>query len=172
MRAALYVGLSLTAKRSEGVGGFITFSGTASVCHSQGSCSGTRSRHEDRADASASADAGELLPQHELDDAGAAYTSPHDHQGLVVRHHLADDLGVMAMPMAVHSFQNVLRVFPADDGDELALVGEVERVNPQDLAGPLHILADGDALFVEDDPHLRASGNRIEPGRHAAPRGI
>src|SRR3712207_1704315 len=70
--------------------------------------------------------------------AGAAELGVHyDHPcGLLAD--LTDDLGLLAALDATQRLQGGLCGFGSDDGEQLAFVGDVERVYPQNFARPVH----------------------------------
>ena len=69
--------------------------------------------------------------------AGAAELGVHDDHARRLLAHLADDLGLLATLGIPESLEGGVRGFGGYDGEELAFVGDVERVYAQDLARPV-----------------------------------
>jgi len=59
-----------------------------------------------------------------------------------------------------------------DEGEELPLVRDVERVEAEDLAGAAHRLVHRDVPLDETDPDLRPDGDLVQRRRHAAARRV
>ncbi len=59
-----------------------------------------------------------------------------------------------------------------DDGDDLAFVGEIQRVQPEDLAYSTHSFANGQGVFFQTDSAATCLGELAEHGRHAAAGGV
>ena len=83
-------------------------------------------------------------------------------------HDAADDAGSAAERMRPHRSQRIPRLLGRNNGDDLALVGEIERIEPENFAKPPHFLAKGRRGLVDLDRNLRRFGDLVEHGRHAA----
>ena len=62
----------------------------------------------------------------------------------------------------------VLRLLRRNDGDDFAFIGEIERIEPEDLAKAPHLVANGGRSLVDLDRDLRRFGDLVEHGRDAA----
>src|SRR3712207_4568916 len=104
--------------------------------------------------------------------AGAAELGVHyDHPcGLLAD--LTDDLGLLAALDATQRLQGGLCGFGSDDGEQLAFVGDVERVYTQDLACPVHDVPDRKPLLPERDPISRVAGELVQDRPYPAARGV
>src|SRR5206468_8436123 len=58
------------------------------------------------------------------------------------------------------------------DDDEAPLAGDVEGVDPEDLAGPPHLFARGNGPLVDDDGHVGSAGHLVQDGGHPAAGGV
>src|SRR5512132_2361838 len=74
------------------------------------------------------ADARELLAGQPVDDAVAAEPGAHLHEAVRIADDLADDRRLPAERMRAHGRQQPFRVLRRAEGDELALVGDVQRI--------------------------------------------
>ena len=84
------------------------------------------------------------------------------------RPNAADDRSAAPKRMRAHGGERGLRLVGRRDGDDLALVGEIERVEPQNLAERLDLFADRRRLFVDLDRHLRGLGDLVQRRRQPA----
>ena len=78
---------------------------------------------------------GSCSPVEPVDDAAAAEARVHLDEVVRIGDHLADDRGVASERMRAHRREQPVGVLGAADRDELAFVGDVERVEAQELAG-------------------------------------
>ena len=76
---------------------------------------------------------------------------------------VADDRGVPPERVRAHRLQQPRRRRSGgDDGDQLSLVGDVERIEPQHLAGAADLGADRDRRLVELDADARRRRQLVE----------
>src|SRR5215212_2770427 len=85
---------------------------------------------------------------------------------------LPDNLGLFATLNASQRLERGVRCFRSDDGEELAFVGDVEWVYPQDLARPVDDVPDREPLLPERDPVPRVAGELVEDRPHPAACGV
>ena len=119
------------------------------------------------------ADAGQLLAGQPVDDAAAAEARLHLHEVVRVVDHLADDRGVASERMRAHRREQALGVGGATDRDELALVGDVERIEPEELAGrarPARFT--GMSLLVDHHAAARLPRDLVQRRREPAARRV
>ena len=83
-----------------------------------------------------SADPRQRVPDEHVDDPAAAEGSVKEDKSRRFRLNLADDRGVDAKRMAAETRQCIVRRLGRHDGDELPLVRDVERIDPEDLGAP------------------------------------
>ncbi len=119
-----------------------------------------------------SADAGQGLAGEPIDNPFATKGGLHAHELVGVRHHLADDGGVTPLGMGAHGGQQGLGLVRRADGDELALVGDVEGVQTEQLTGGGHLLAHRDGVLAHPHADAGLAGEFIEGGGKAAAGGI
>ena len=102
-----------------------------------------------------SADARQLLARQAVDDAPAAERSDHLHEPALIGDGLADDRGVAAERMSLHRHKRGRSACGRDHCDQLALVGDIERIEAQEFAGCGHFGLDRDQPFVDSEAHAR-----------------
>ena len=71
---------------------------------------------------------------------------------------------IYAVRGAFHGCEGARSFVLRDDHDDLALVGDVEWVEAQHLAGRFDRLADRDGLFVQPDAHVALAGDLVQGG--------
>jgi hypothetical protein len=81
-------------------------------------------------------------------------------------------LDQVAPAMRLHGRECLLRLFVWNDRDDLAFVGKIKRIEPENLAKAPHLVAKRGRGLVDFDGKLRGLGNLVEDGRHAAAGGI
>ena len=86
--------------------------------------------------------------------------------------HGADDGRVLPERVGAHGGEQGLGVPRRADGEELALVGDVERVDAEQLAGGGDLAAHGDGRFLQAHAGAALVGDLVERGGEAAARGI
>jgi len=57
---------------------------------------------------------------------------------------LSDDGGALAQMMTTHGGEDRIGSVGRNDGDELAFIGDVERIEPKDFTGSLDLFAERD----------------------------
>src|SRR5688572_2106924 len=97
----------------------------------------------------------ELLALQHVDDSAPADGRFQHNKARAVLHHLAYHAGLSAFTMPLHRRHDPLGVGSRDDRQQLALIGDVQRVQAKQLAHAAHGLADGDRGFVEHDTDAR-----------------
>src|SRR5918998_5227848 len=104
--------------------------------------------------------------------AGAAELGVHyDHPSGLLSD-LPDDLGLLAALDAPQRLQRGLRRLRGDDGEQLAFIGDVERVYTQNLARPVYDVPDRKPLLPERDPISRVAGELVQDRPYPAARGV
>src|SRR5215475_6735768 len=94
-------------------------------------------------------DTGKLLADEQIDYSTAAEASvEHDDAGRRFQD-LSDDRGFKPRGMAAHRFDQPIRRFGRNDRDQFAFVGEIKRIQSQNLAGASHRLAYRQRRFVD-----------------------
>ena len=56
-----------------------------------------------------------------------------------------------AQRMPAHGGKNTIGIFRRNEGQQLAFVGDVERIEAEDFAGAFDFFADGNGRFIEAD---------------------
>src|ERR671912_1985077 len=93
-----------------------------------------------------SADPRQRITDEHVYHPGAAELGVHDDHSLGLLAYLADDLGVLAAFCVAQGFEGGVSDFGGYYGEELAFVGDVERVDAEDLTGPVHDVPDRELL--------------------------
>src|SRR6478672_127522 len=119
-----------------------------------------------------STDTRQLLSDQHVDDALSAKYSMHGDASWLPGDGAADNAGGPAERMRLHGRECVLRLFVWNDRDDLAFVGKIKRIEPENLAKAPHLVAKRGRGLVDFDGKLRGLGNLVEDGRHAAAGGI
>lgn len=94
----------------------------------------------------ASADPGKLLAEGDVDDTGRPEAGPGDDDTRMVLGDPPDHAGVAAMLVGAHRGQHLVGGAGRHERDELALVGDMERVETGVLEGDIATSIDADAL--------------------------
>jgi len=74
--------------------------------------------------------------------------------------------------MGTHGGQQLVGHLGRADGDELAFVGHVQRVQAQQFAGGFHLWQHRNGRFLNHHADLRLRGDLVERGRQPAARGV
>src|ERR1017187_6789335 len=119
-----------------------------------------------------STDPRQLVAGQHVDDAGGAERRVHGDESGVASDHFADDGGLGAERMPAHGGEDCIGRGRRDDGDELPLVGYIQRVQAQNFAGPAHSVVYGEGCFADGDAGVRLYRDFIERAGEAAARGI
>ncbi len=85
---------------------------------------------------------------------------------------LSDEHGSAALRVGTHRLQDGLGLGGRHEGDEPALVGDVQRVEAQESAGVRDRLGDGDGAFTQPDSGAGGAGDLVEGGAETAPGGV
>ncbi len=94
----------------------------------------------------------QLLAEHDVQDARAADLGLHQHHAGVIGNDLANHGSFAAQRVLAHALDNFVRCLSGNDGDQLAFVGDIKRIESQNFASAFDRLADG---------NIRASCNSI-----------
>ena len=86
--------------------------------------------------------------------------------------HLSDQRGVLAQRMCTHRRQQRRRVRAGANGNQLALVGHVERVQPQQFAGGGDHRLDRNCALSQHHADTGLAGNFVQGGGEAAARRV
>ena len=79
----------------------------------------------------------------------------------MVRHNVADDCRIAAKRVAAHRREHLIRILGRHDGNELAFIGNIERVKSQHLASSVYFATDRDRCLREPDAYSRAHGQFV-----------
>jgi hypothetical protein len=114
---------------------------------------------------SPSTDPRERITHQHVDDAGAAVSG--DSQDGSSRRDLdtSDDRRGFTSGDAPDRIERPIRGCIVDDRDQLAFVGDVERIQTEELAGAAHFLAHRHGVLVENDPESRVACELVERRR-------
>src|SRR5664279_1876149 len=115
-----------------------------------------------------SADAWQLLAGEPVDHALTADPGRHAHEARRVGGHFADHHGIATERVAAKDAEQTPGIFGRRDRDELALVGDVQGVETEQLAGPENFRPDRYGGFVKPHPHGRLVADLVERRRKTA----
>src|SRR3989338_734299 len=137
---------------------------SSSVCASESSCIGpSMVRHS-----SPLANARQLVAAQHIHKAAGAEPRAQNHFARPAVGHRADELGAGAQRVGAQGRQERLGDVGGDDGDELAFVGDVERVQAQELAGAMDFFAHRDGGLLDADADAGLCGDFVQGGGQAA----
>src|SRR5262245_14044208 len=119
-----------------------------------------------------SANSRKLLAAQRIPHAVPTYARPQADKPRRVVDHFANHLRLASVCALAHPGQHTVRVRVWDDRQEPAFVGDIERVEPEELADAAHRLAYRDGLLLDHDPHAGPSCDLAEYRPHAAPRRV
>ena len=85
---------------------------------------------------------------------------------------MADDCAVLAERMRRDGGARRLRDGGRHDGDDLAFVGEIERIEAEDFAKSLHLVAHGCPVLLDLDADAGGLGDLVEHRREPAARRV
>src|SRR5262249_58341229 len=128
----------------------------------------TTSRSTTVAMSSPLADPRKLLALQHVDDPTSAHAGPQHDESRRVVDDCADNTCVAALGMATHRGQDPLGIGLRYDRQHLALVGDVERIEAEQLTHAADRLGGGDGGLVQYDPDARPMRNLLQP-RGATP---
>jgi hypothetical protein len=86
--------------------------------------------------------------------------------------HGANALRATAQRVRAHGGQQLVGYLGGANGDELALVGHVQRVQAQQFAGGLHLGQHRNVRLLNHHAHLRLARDFVERGGQSAARGV
>src|SRR5688572_26755270 len=104
--------------------------------------------------------------------AGAAEAGVHEDHPLRLLAHLADYRGLFAAFDPAQRLEGAVGGFGGDDGEQLALVGDVERVYSQDLARPVYDFPNRDVSLPQSDPVPGIAGELVQDRANTTTGGI
>jgi hypothetical protein len=73
-----------------------------------------------------------------------------------------------AQRMILHAMQHGVDCLRSYDGDQLSLIRNIQRIEPQDFANSLHAFPHGKPIFVQKHADLRLECNLVEGSRQAS----
>src|SRR5690242_5357990 len=76
----------------------------------------------------------QLFPRHHVEDPAAVDAAPELDRSLVTADDLADDGGFASERIGAHRCEHRVGIRRRDAGNELSFVGDIERIEPKDLA--------------------------------------
>ena len=79
---------------------------------------------------------------------------------------------LLAFGVAAHNRQQRFRVAGRTDAHQLALIGDMQRVQSQQLTGRRHLGPHRDGAFIQHHADVRRIRQFVKRGRKTAPRGI
>src|SRR5690606_9056177 len=112
----------------------------------------------------ASADARELLAGEHLDRTQAPAPAALEYFARMVIGDAADDGGVGTERIRAHDGERLVRAIACDHCDELAFVGDVERVEAEDLAGAAYLVEHGYGGLVDGHADVPGVGELAQGG--------
>src|SRR5262245_34348691 len=83
-----------------------------------------------------------------------------------------NELSVTPERMFTHLSEDVRGGIRSYDGQQLALVSHIERIQPENFTGSFDGLPHRNLALVDDHTHSRSRGEFVQGRRHAAPCGI
>src|SRR6266571_4093373 len=89
----------------------------------------------------------ELLPRQHVHDPAPAHAGLQDHESVGILHDLADHPRLARLRPLAHAVEESWSVLTRDDGQELPFVGDIQRVQAQELADAPHRLPHGDGAL-------------------------
>ncbi|VTR69480.1 hypothetical protein DESC_740219 [Desulfosarcina cetonica] len=113
-----------------------------------------------------------MLPGEHIHDPLTANTGFHENTAGMIIDHLADDTGRPAIGRLPYHRQQPLGLIGRHEGQQLALVGHIKRIEAEQFANPGHRRFDWQATFMDADADSRFLGNFVKRGAHPAPRGV
>ena len=89
-----------------------------------------------------------------------------------ILHHRANALCPLTQWVRAHGGQQRVGRFGGTNGNELAFVGHVERIQPEQFAGGGHLRQHGNVGLTQQHAHLGLACDLIERGGQTAARGV
>lgn len=112
---------------------------------------------------------GEGITDEHVDDTGAAKVGEQHHDPGGVGAYVPDAGGAFTEGVGVQGIERGRLVLGADHGDELSLVGHVQRVDAQDVTGPVDRRVHRQRGFVEHDGQVGGPSQFVAHRPHASP---
>ncbi len=94
-----------------------------------------------------------LFGERQVENARAANFSAQKNHAGVIRHRAADHSCLSAFDRLPHRIQDSRGRAAGNKRDQLALIGDEQRVEPQNFAGAFHILAYRHGVRIDFDSH-------------------
>src|ERR1700733_8789041 len=107
------------------------------------------------ADDAGSADPWQLFAGQPIDDASAAEARGHLYETLVVLDRGADNRRLAPQSMGAHGREQGIGALGRYDRDQFALVGDEQRIEPQQFAGCRYLGLHRDRVFIDAEPDSR-----------------
>src|SRR6516165_7643851 len=128
--------------------------------------------HGKRGRETVSADAWQLFADEHIDDTLASEIRVHHHAARDARGDAPNNAGILPERMSLQRGTGPFRCAGRHDNNDLALIGEVERIEAKDLAKAFDLLTQRRRFLVDLDPDAGGLGNLVENRREPATRGI
>src|SRR5215469_12470907 len=103
-----------------------------------------------------STDPGQLLAEQGIDDARAPDLGFHKHHAGVVRDDLPDDARILPERVLTHAIDYCISKIVRCDGNQLAFIGDVKRIEAENLTSATHRVVDGNFGFTQAHADLAA----------------
>src|SRR5581483_3117365 len=114
----------------------------------------------------------QLFARKHIHHAIATYTRLHRDTAGMLGDNFANDGGFLAKRVFAHDRQHKFGILRPHKGDELAFVGDVERVEAEDFTSAFDGFVNRNVSFLEADAHARLPGDFIESAGDTAASGI
>src|SRR5687768_10771057 len=85
----------------------------------------------------------------------------------MIAHHFTDDGGVAASRVRTHCSKQSISLSRRHNRDQLALVGHIKWVQPENLAGGPHFVTNGNRRLSEFHPHVRSVRDLVQSAGHS-----
>ena len=108
-----------------------------------------------------SANSGILGARQHIQNPMVTYPSLQRNSSRVLLGHPANDFSIPSLRMIFHHFQQPVSLGWGADGYELALVGEIKRIEPEQLADTSDTFSCRDPLLFDNDSRMRHQGYLI-----------
>ena len=112
-----------------------------------------------------SANPRQLFAGQPIDNPAAAERGRHLHEIVVVGDHLADHCRVASQRMAAHGRQHLPGRCGRHDGDELAFILHIERIEPEEVAGSDDFRLHWDRILDDAEAYIRLVREFVERRR-------
>src|SRR5215471_13580718 len=119
-----------------------------------------------------STDPGQLLAEQGIDDARAPDLGFHKHHAGVVRDDLPDDARILPERVLTHAIDYCISKIVRCDGNQLAFIGDVKRIEAEYITRATHRVVDGNFGFTQAHADLGARSNFVQDRGDSASGGI